>query len=96
MMQNAKIQEIYRNDKHVSNVKLSIESSRVMPRHLNLTEKIISNLKIVVDDIMERRISVYIEENDEKMEQQLITQNVYRIVKINIQLIPFHIKKNDH
>ena len=42
-----------------------------------------SNLKIVVDDIMERMISVYIEANDEKMEQQLITQNVYRIVKRN-------------
>ena len=29
---------IYRNDKHASIVKLSIESSRVMPRYLNLTE----------------------------------------------------------
>ena len=35
----------------------------------------------MVDDVMERRILVYIEENDEQMEQ-LITQNVYRIVKI--------------
>ena len=50
---------------------------------------------IVVDDVMETIISVYIEAKDEKMEQ-LITQNVYRIVKINIQLILFHIKKNGH
>ena len=38
MMQNEKIPEIYRNDKHASNVKLSTESSRVMPRYLNLTK----------------------------------------------------------
>ena len=83
MMQNAKIPKIYRNDQHVSNVKISTESSRVMPRYLNLTKKFISNLKIVVDDVMESRILVYIEEKDEKMEQ-LITENVYRILKRNI------------
>ena len=94
-MKNAKIPEIYRNEKHVSIVKLSTESSRVMPRYLNLIEKFIRNLKIVVDDVMERRISIYIKEKDEQMEQ-LITQNVYRMVKTNIQLIPFHIKKNGH
>ena len=94
-MQNVKIPKIYRNGKHASNVKLSTKSSRVMPRYLNLTEKFISNLKIVVDDVMERRISIYVEAKDEKMEQ-LITQNVYRIVKRNMQLIPFHIKKNGH
>ena len=65
-----------------------------MPRYLNLTEKFISNLNIVVDNVVERRISVHIEEKDEKMEQ-LITQNVYRVVKRNI-LVPFHIKKNGH
>ena len=75
MMQNAKIPKIYRNDKHASNVKLSTESSRVMPRYLNLTKKFISNLKRVMDDVMERRILVYMEAKDEKMEQ-LITQNV--------------------
>ena len=48
-----------------------------------------------MDDVMERRLSVYIAEKDEQMEQ-LITQNVYRIVKTIIQLIPFHIKKNEH
>ena len=43
---------------------------------------------------MGRIILVYnIEAKDDKMEQ-LITQNAYIIVKINIQLIPFHIKKN--
>ena len=42
---------------------------------------------------MERIISFYIEVKDEQIEQ-LITQNVYIIVKGNIQLIPFHIKKN--
>ena len=79
----------------MSNVKLSTESSRVMPIYLNLTEKFISNLKIVVDDFMERRVSVYIEAKDKKMDQ-LITQNVSRIVKGNIQLVPFHIKKDGH
>ena len=59
------------------------------------SKKFIGMKKIVVDDVMERRISVYIEANDEQMEQ-LITQNVYIIVKTNIQLIPFHIKKNGH
>ena len=49
----------------------------------------------MVDDVMEKRILVYIEAKDEQMER-LITQNVYRIVKINIQVIPFHIKKNSH
>ena len=93
-MQNEKIPKIYRNGKHAYNVKLSTESSRVMPRYLNLTEKFISNLKIVVDDVMEMRISIYIEAKDEQMEQ-LITQNIYRIVR-NIQIIPFHIKKNGH
>ena len=44
---------------------------------------------------MERRIPVYIEAKDEQIEK-LITQNVYRIVKRNIQLIPFHIKKNEN
>ena len=48
-----------------------------------------------MDDVMERRISVYVEAKDEKMEQ-LITQNVDRIVKRNIQPIPFHIKNNGH
>ena len=47
----------------------------------------------MVDDVMEKRILVYIEAKDEQMER-LITQNVHRIVKRNIQLIPFRKKKN--
>ena len=49
----------------------------------------------MVEDAMERRILVYIEAKDKQMEQ-LMTQNVYRIVKRDIQLILFHIKKIGH
>ena len=69
-----------------------------LPSHAKISKfdwKFISNLKIVVYDVMERIISFYIEANDEKMEE-LSTQNVHKIVKGNIQLIPFHIKKNGH